>query len=165
MTEIWKKTKEVKEVTVTEFVGFLCHKCKKTFSADNTIEMQESFRQTFLAGYGSKFGDSNTFEITLCHSCFHEVLSPYVKYIQNYNMDKYGEEDFTCEDFENCPAKWCLNENAGCSDLDRKNYEGWRNHVEPEVERFGFDEGWEYAYKLKAAKEKFKKLIGKKKGK
>ena len=67
---------EVKEIK-KEYLGFTCDKCGTFFPADNWIETQESFSYSFTGGYGSIFGDMNSYKIDLCQKCLAETLGNY----------------------------------------------------------------------------------------
>jgi hypothetical protein len=48
---------------------------------DNTFEIQEFKHLHFIGGYGSVFGDSDTFKLDICQHCLKSILGPYIRKI------------------------------------------------------------------------------------
>lgn len=63
-------------------VEITCDKCGKVLTpeGDGIFEWQEAFCISRTGGYGSVFGDSDTWHLDLCQHCLHELIGPYVKY-------------------------------------------------------------------------------------
>lgn len=70
-----KKTKTVRHID-----GFQCNRCKKKYLADDFVHMQDMFYYRDTGGYGSVWGDETSFEITLCGTCFKELVESHVVY-------------------------------------------------------------------------------------
>lgn len=71
-----------KEVSITkhELEGFKCSRCKQEHRADDWVEMQEYLHWRNTGGYGSRWGDGCTVEITLCQKCQVELFADFVEY-------------------------------------------------------------------------------------
>lgn len=77
-------TKEV-TTTDTEYVGFTCHCCKKTFmNEDDPCEMHEALIYSDRCGYGSPY-DGDDIEISLCHDCMLKLLGKYIRRVPEYH--------------------------------------------------------------------------------
>ncbi len=71
MTLIIKKVKVERE----EVIGIKCNNCKVVFSyEDDIIEAQEVIHIERTGGYGSIIGDGAEYSLTLCQSCFVNIL-------------------------------------------------------------------------------------------
>ena len=76
--------KEYTEINVTKsFVtSITCDVCKKTYFEEllpDVVERQEMVSIKFTGGYGSIFGDGDTFELDICQHCFKEKLGEYLR--------------------------------------------------------------------------------------
>ena len=77
--------KNYKEVNVIKnfVVSTTCDVCKKTYSRElvepDIWEWQEMVSIRFTGGYGSIFGDGNTFELDICQHCLKEKLGEYFR--------------------------------------------------------------------------------------
>lgn len=73
--------KDVLEVH-KEMGGFTCNRCYKTYisglTVEDDIECSEMVHIDWTGGYGSVFGDMDSFELTLCQDCFKEIMGLYV---------------------------------------------------------------------------------------
>lgn len=78
-----KRTKEVLVQT-----GFICDVCKDKLT--DMIEVQEKVSITFTGGYGSIFGDGDTFSVDLCQNCCKDKLGKHIRKIEqpDYSQGK-----------------------------------------------------------------------------
>ena len=67
---------ELKHNVVT---GFCCDRCKATHLEEDVFEMQESMHWKKTGGYGSKWGDGSTVEVTLCEQCTIDLFSDFAQ--------------------------------------------------------------------------------------
>ena len=58
--------------------NIMCRKCGKEWGPEDYLEHQESLHLVDTGGYGSAFGDGNTWSVILCQDCTLEVLRPYI---------------------------------------------------------------------------------------
>jgi len=76
--------RETKKVTITrdEFVALICDKCGRRSArsdSESVYELQEYSTITIHGGYGSIFGDGDSFECDLCQHCTKELLGKYLR--------------------------------------------------------------------------------------
>lgn len=70
---------DIVEVKQRQLVEWTCNVCGLDFIKDE-YEAQEAFSCTQTGGYGSVFGDGNTFYIDLCQHCMKRALGEFVLY-------------------------------------------------------------------------------------
>jgi hypothetical protein len=75
-------TIQLQEVTKIEkeVVSITCNRCERTVTPYDTIEWQEFFSYVSIGGYGSVFGDGQSYRIDLCQHCLQELLESFVEY-------------------------------------------------------------------------------------
>lgn len=69
-----------REVTkpVTQYVGFECSRCKRTFYSDNDLlETQECLSYRAVGTYGSVWGDGVVVEFDLCQKCLYDLTKDF----------------------------------------------------------------------------------------
>ena len=71
---------ESKSVEKQTCIGFICDRCEKRY-VDDLLETQEMLHKRDTGGYGSVFGDGDTWEVTLCQHCVAAVLGMFIQYI------------------------------------------------------------------------------------
>jgi len=62
------------------FDKFICDRCKKELSYDDTFEIQEVYSIYFVGGYGSVFGDMDRISCDLCQQCLKELIGDFCIY-------------------------------------------------------------------------------------
>lgn len=79
-----QKTKTT-AVDVKELVSVNCDRCRKSFSADDTFEIQEFHHIEFTGGYGSVFGDGATVRCDICQHCLLVMIQKYMTTLRQYD--------------------------------------------------------------------------------
>lgn len=75
------KKKVVKETEIVD--KLVCDRCGREMDPETDIvEWQEAVTVAFTGGYGSVFGDTDTFRCDLCQHCVKETLGPYIKLVK-----------------------------------------------------------------------------------
>lgn len=60
-------------------VKLQCDVCKKEFTADDFIEVQEFHHINFVGGYGSVFGDESHIQCDICQRCLFEMIKDFYR--------------------------------------------------------------------------------------
>ncbi len=67
------KNYEKQQVEQDVLKSVTCDDCKKEFDCETDVfEVQEFVSLSFMAGFGSVFGDTNQVSMDLCQHCFKE---------------------------------------------------------------------------------------------
>jgi NMD protein affecting ribosome stability and mRNA decay len=83
-----KNYREIKMETVEKhLVSIVCDVCER--EVKEVFEAQEFINVRFTGGYGSIFGDGDTFECDLCQHCIEKTLGKYLRKVGS--LDGYYE--------------------------------------------------------------------------
>lgn len=76
------------EKTITEVqktcIKLTCDICKKEFTKDDFLEIQEFHYINFTGGYASVFGDGNNIQCDICQRCLLKMIDGYYRTEEEY---------------------------------------------------------------------------------
>lgn len=78
---------EVKTVEQTVVTALVCDCCKQRIEAEDVTSFQEAVRFRFVGGYGSAFGDGNSWECDLCDACCVKLFEPFMRLASEPNSE------------------------------------------------------------------------------
>jgi hypothetical protein len=83
---MFKTKKQTREVEVEIVEVFICDKCKKEITPQDTWEWDEAYSISFRGGYASVFGDGAEVECDLCQHCLKELIETYCRVKDEYYL-------------------------------------------------------------------------------